>query len=216
MDWFEPLLSIGDYPVSRIEFISVLAGIVAVYLAAREHILTWPIGLINISTAFFIYYSVHLYSDMFLQLYFFGIGIYGWWFWTKEQRTSIPLKWLSKTSRITLALLILICSVLLGYGVSQIHLFLPAVFEHEASYPYADTLVAVGSIVANTLLAKRYIENWILWIFIDLICVYLYLQKELFLIAMEFFLFLGLAFYGLHSWIKMYKHSPTIQSIENA
>lgn len=216
MDWFEPLFSIWEYPVSRIEFISVLAGIVAVYLAARERIMTWPIGLINISTAFFIYYSVHLYSDMFLQLYFFGIGVYGWWFWTKEQRTAIPLKWLSQSSRVILAIIILICSVLLGYAVSQLHLYFPSVFEHEASYPYADTLVAVGSIVANTLLAKRYIENWILWILIDVICVYLYIQKELFLIAAEFFLFLGLASYGLYSWVKLYQYGSSHQSVEKA
>lgn len=204
MDWFQPLFSVWDYPVSYIEFISVIAGITAVYLAARENIFTWPIGLINITTAFFIYYSVHLYSDMFLQFYFFGIGLYGWWFWTQEKRTAVPLKWLSLNSNLILIFVIASCSLGMGYLVSHLHEYSPNLFPKEASFPYADSLVAVASIVANTLLAKRYIENWILWILIDLICIYLYIQKDLYFIALEFLLFLGLAAYGLHSWVRLF------------
>jgi len=203
--WFEEAFSIWEMPVSWIECISVLAGIVAVYLAAKENILTWPIGLVNIATAFFIYYHVHLYSDMFLQIYFFGISLYGWWIWNTEHRAEVPLKWLNRRQRLQQCALLVVCSLLAGWWMTRIHLDFPKAFPHPAAFPYADTLVAIGSILANTLMAKRYLESWILWIAIDVLCVYLYLQKDILLIAMEFLIFLILAIYGFWNWMRLKK-----------
>jgi len=197
------VFSIGTYNVSALELFSVIAGIWAVYLAARENILSWPIGLLNITSAFFIYYQVRLYSDMFLQIYFFGIGIYGWYVWKNEKRANLPLKWLSTNQRFTLAALIAICTLVFGYWMTKIHIQFPSLFPVAAAYPYADTWVAITSIVANTLMAKRYIENWILWIVVDILCVYLYLQKGIAFVSFEFFIFLILACYGLMKWRRM-------------
>lgn len=74
-------------------------------------------------------------------------------------------------------------------------------------------MVAIMSILANTLLAKRIIENWILWIFVDVVCVYLYFQKEILFISFEFLVFLGIAVFGLIEWMKIkntqeYIHVP--------
>ena len=190
--------------VSRIELLSVMAGITAVYLAAKEKILTWPIGLINIATAFFIYYHVHLYSDMFLQIYFFGISIYGWTVWRNEKREKLPLKWMDMQQRVIWALIIAIFSMSLGLFMNKIHFIFPNAFPNPAAFPFADSLVAVASVAANTLMAKRYIENWILWIGIDVICVFLYFEKDIVFIALEFLVFLVLACYGLAEWIRLH------------
>lgn len=197
------VFTIGTYGVSALELFSVITGIWAVYLAAEEKILTWPIGILNIVSAFFIYFHVRLYSDMFLQIYFFGIAIYGWINWKNEKRAQLPLKWLTTIQRIYLAILIAIFTAVLGYFMSQIHIHFPATFPEAAAYPYADTWVAVTSIVANTLMAKRIIENWILWIVVDILCVYLYLQKGIAFVSFEFFIFLILACYGLFKWRRM-------------
>ncbi len=200
MDWFVIVFKLGNYEVSAIELFSVLCGIIAVYLAAREKILTWPIGLLNITSAFFIYYQVRLYSDMFLQIYFFGISLYGWMIWKNETSNKIPLKNLHSKQLIQLVLLILITTWMVGYGMQSIHIYFPELFPQAAAYPYLDSWVAISSIAANTLMAKRYIENWILWILIDILCVYLYLQKGIAFIAFEFFIFLILAGYGWWKW----------------
>lgn len=94
--------------------------------------------------------------------------------------------------------------------MSLIHEFFPTAFPEPAAYPYADTLVAVASIVANTLMARRFIESWVLWIGIDVICVYLYFQKDIKFIAFEFLIFLILAFYGLYSWILLKRKQDQI------
>ncbi len=210
MDWFYPIFHVLSYPVSLLECISVLAGITAVYLAAKENILTWPIGLINIVTAFFIYHNFQLYADMFLQCYFFGIGIYGWFYWKQQKQANIPLKCLRTSQRFWLMMLIVVCTLFLGWFIGSIHLLWQEAFLLPASYPYADTLVAVMSIVANTLMARRFIENWILWIFVNIICVYLYFQKEILFFSIEFLIFLGIAVFGLAEWIRL----KTIQDQE--
>ncbi|MBK9727886.1 MAG: nicotinamide mononucleotide transporter [Saprospiraceae bacterium] len=205
VNWFDPVFTILGYGIPLIEIISVTAGIIAVYFAARENILTWPIGLVNVTTAFFIYYHVQLYSDMFLQLYFFSISIYGWIIWKFEKSNKIPLKYLTSKQRIYISLLILIASYVFGKFIANIHLLFPNLFPTAAVYPYLDSFVAISSIVANTLLAKRIIENWILWILINIICVYLYIQREILFIALEFFIFLGLAIYGIKEWLYLKK-----------
>lgn len=203
MNWFQTVFTIFNYPISLLECISVTAGITAVFFAAKEKIITWPIGLINIITAFFIYYSVQLYSDMFLQCYFFGISIYGWIYWSKEKKENIPLKWLSNKERMYCLLIITVFTFLLGIFISRIHLIWPKSFVLPAAYPWADSLIAISSIVANTLMARRIIENWILWILVDIICVYIYIQKDILFISFEFFVFLLLASFGLFKWIQL-------------
>ena len=206
MNWFQTAFEIIGYPVLWLECISVSTGIIAVYLAAKEKIITWPLGLINIITAFFIYYHVQLYSDMFLQCYFFSISIYGWYYWSREKEKQIPLKWLTTNQRVLLILGMLLSSAILGKIVSQLHLIWPGVFPLPAAYPYMDTLVAIMSIVANTLLAKRIIENWLLWTLVNVLCVYLYIQKEIVFISFEFFVFLGISIFGLFEWMHLKKN----------
>lgn len=194
--------SIIDYPISYIEFVGTIAGIIAVYLAAKSDIKTWPIGLINIVLFFIIFFQVQLYSDMFLQIYFFGISIYGWIFWDKDFKHAVPVKLLSHRDRWIVVGICFFGTIILGYFISRIHEFFPSVFTHPAAYPYADTFVAVASIIANTLMARRILENWILWILVDILCVYLYFTKQIVFVSFEYLVFLGLAIYGYYLWHK--------------
>jgi nicotinamide mononucleotide transporter len=138
---------------------------------------------------------------MFLQLYFFVVTIYGWRNWkiknTSNSITAVDLK----SGMVTLAA-ILIASLLLGYAFSKIHLYLPTFFKAPSAYPFADSLVMVLSIAATILLARKKIETWHLWILVDLMCVFLFLKKGIAFLALEYFLFLGLATYGLINWKK--------------
>lgn len=194
------LFSIGTYGVSVIEFFGTLFGIVAVWLAAKNRILTWPVGLVNIVLFFCIYYQVGLFSDMFLQIYFFGVGVYGWIFWKSENEKKTPIRQLDKHQILKLTLWIFGLSLLCYYFVSNLHEWWPDVFRQEAAFPFWDSLVAVASIFANTLLARRTIDNWPIWILVDLICIILYISKGIYFIAFEFVIFTLLASYGWYQW----------------
>jgi nicotinamide mononucleotide transporter len=201
LDWWNSIFfSVLDYQVSYLECLATMSGLVCVWLAAKNNILTWPVGLINIISSFIIYYQVALYSDVFLQIYFFVTAIYGWYFWHRQKDTLKKITSLTFKSKIAYTFIIMVATVILGYGMSQIHLHFRKLFPVPAAYPYADTLVAVTSIVANFLMAKRVITHWILWIFVDVLACYLYYTKGIKFIALEYVIFTAIASFGLYAW----------------
>ncbi len=189
------------YPISYVELIGTLFGLASVYFASRANILTWGTGIVNEIFLFILFFQVQLYADMFLQIYFFVVTLYGWYKWnakTSENKISET----SFKNKIFLAVTILIGTLISGFLFTNIHLYLPAYFKIQAAYPFTDSFVMISSIVATILLAKKKIENWYLWIAVDLVCVVLYFKKGIFFLSLEYFIFLGLASYGLYHWRK--------------
>ena len=205
LDVKETFFTILGSPVSYVEFIGTVLGLVSVFLAARANILTWPTGIANAIFFLVIFYQIHLYSDMFLQLYFCGMGVYGWFSWKHRAAYDHSLiRTLTNKSRLLLAALIALVTVVVGTLITRIHLVLPQVFDHPATYPYIDTFIAISSILATILLARRIFETWVLWIAVDITSIGLYSVKGVKLIAAEFVIFLALAVLGIYSWYRLW------------
>jgi nicotinamide mononucleotide transporter len=202
------LVTVFGYELSYIEAFGTLFGLICVWLGARENIWNWPVGLLNIIAFFIIFYQVRLYSDMFLQIYFFCIGIYGWIKWTRHRQQDKPVAILSQKRRWTLVFIIIAASIALGFVVKNIHHIAPKIFPVPAAFPFIDSFIAVCSIVANVLLAKRILENWVLWVLIDFICVFVYAIKNVRFISLEYGILLIISAYGLWQWIRLYKAVP--------
>jgi len=166
------------YPISYIELIGTLFGLISVYFASRANILTWSTGIVNVFFLFILFFQVRLYADMLLQVYFFVVTLYGWYSWKKKFKkssvTSIDFK-----TKIWVVVIIGIGTFIAGFLFSNIHLYLQQYFKIEATYPYIDSFVMVLSIVATVLLAQKKIETWYLWIIVDLICVFLFFKKKI-------------------------------------
>lgn len=193
------------YPVSYVELIGTLFGLVSVYYASKANILTWPTGIINELFLFILFFQVQLYADMFLQVYFFVVTLYGWYNWKQAPKfkdvSSISLK-----AKFWLAGAMAIGALFCGYLFSNIHWILPRYFPEKAAYPYADSFIMVSSIVATVFLARKKIETWYLWIIVDLFCVFLFFKRGIFVLGVEYIVFLGLASYGLFNWQKQLRH----------
>jgi nicotinamide mononucleotide transporter len=206
----ETFFTVFENRVSYIEFIGTMLGLISVFLAARANIFTWPTGIMNAIFFLIIFYQIHLYSDMFLQFYFCGMGVYGWFSWKyKAPDQQSAIRTLSNMDRLRLGMFIAAVTLLVGLLISKIHLVLPQIFDHPASYPYVDTFIAISSILATILLARRIFETWVLWILVDLTSIGLYSVKGVKLIALEFCIFLGLAILGIYSWHRLWKQSET-------
>lgn len=189
------------YPISYVELIGTVFGLISVYFASRANILTWSTGIINEAFLFILFFQVHLYADMFLQVYFFVVTIYGWYNWntaTIENKISA----INSKARWITAVIIIVGSIISGLLIKNIHLYLPNYFKIAASYPFTDSFVMLLSVVATVLLAKKKIENWHLWILVDAICVILYFKKGVYFLSLEYLIFFGLASYGLYNWKK--------------
>ncbi len=202
----ETFFTVFDHPVSSVEFIGTVLGLISVFLAARANIFTWPTGIANAIFFLVIFYQIQLYSDMFLQMYFCCMGVYGWFTWKyRAEHKQSAIRNLNNTNRLRLTALIAAAVLVIGTLISQIHLLLPQIFEKPASYPYIDTFIAVSSVLAVILLARRIFETWVLWILVDITSIGLYFVKGVKLIAVEYVIFLGLAVLGILSWYRLWK-----------
>jgi nicotinamide mononucleotide transporter len=189
------------YPISYVEMIGTLFGFISVYLATKTNILTWGTGIINELFLFILFFQVQLYADMFLQVFFFAVTLYGWYNWKQIPKENSITKTELKT-KILLLSAIVVGTAIVGFLISNIHMYLPLYFKTEASYPYADSFVMTMSIVATILLAQKKIETWYLWIVVDIVCVFLFYKKGIAFLALEYFVFLGFATYGFLNWKK--------------
>lgn len=194
------------YPLSYVELVGTLFGLISVYYASRANVLTWPTGIINEIALAILFYQVQLYADMFLQVYFFIVTIFGWYHW-RSNTADVPIKRLSKKGIQWYSISLVIGTIVLGTLIQQLHVWLPVWFPAPAAWPYTDSFVTVASILATMLLAKKKLENWICWIIVDVISVILYLVKGIYFLSLEYVIFLGLASWGLWQWRKKLKYA---------
>lgn len=200
-----------NYPMSYVEFFGTIFTGWSVYLAAKNKVLTWPTSILGIILYAFLFYQIQLYSDLIEQIYYFITGFWGWWLWThpkakESEKNSKELKvdFVKQKTNIIAALLIIILTIGTGYLMSRIHIFFPSLFPIAASFPYLDAFTTVMSFTATIYLATRKIENWYLWIIVDIIGVGLYFQKGVVFLSLLYFAFLINAIRGYLEWKKIY------------
>ncbi|MFN2566748.1 MAG: nicotinamide riboside transporter PnuC [Gemmatimonadaceae bacterium] len=183
--------------MSPIEVVAVVATLLSVWLSVRRNILTWPTGIVGVSAYFVVFLRARLYADMALQVLFFVQCCYGWWAWHRgEQRAELPIRRLSTRGRIGVLATVALAAWTAGTLLSR---------HTNASAPYWDAAASVLSIVANQLLARRVLENWVLWIAADTLYVGIFAWKELYLSAGLYALFLGMVIAGLRRWTCEYR-----------
>lgn len=208
MDFFSveyTVFTVLDYPVSLIELVGTLFGLLSVIFASRTNILTWSTGIVNEFCLFLLFFQIQLYPDMFLQVFFFGATIFGWYQWRKPQK-ELRISFSDRKQWMIYLALIAGLTIVSGAFFAEIHQLLPSFFKEKAALPYLDSFVMVSSVVATILLAKKRIETWYLWIAVDITCTFLYMYRGVYFLAIEYAVFLGIATYGLSNWLKMHRN----------
>ncbi|MFC5404025.1 nicotinamide riboside transporter PnuC [Cohnella soli] len=194
--WLAAFTAIGYYTSSTtLEIVATTTGLLCVWLTARENLWAWPISLVNVVCFFYMFMDVKLYADMSLQVFFFALSAYGWIVWaTKRGNAKVrPTRRLSR--RTALALIVFLVAATWAWG---------ALLQHhtDASIPYMDAFVATLSLIAQFLLSYKVLENWYVWIFVDVLSIGMYFYKDLNTIALLYVVYLGIATMGLISWRK--------------
>ncbi len=206
--------TLWNYQMSWIELLGTIFGLWSVWLAVKEKILTWPIGIVNIFFFFLVFYQVQLYSDMTEQVYYLATTVYGWLLWTRPTRFArrqkireMPVTALSRKSRLETLLGGAIAVTGLTLFMLNVHLLLPALFPIPAAFPFWDALSTVGSFIAQFIMARKKLEAFPIWIGVDVVNITLYVATGIYLIAVEYVLFLVLAIMGFARWRKGYRES---------
>ncbi|NJN43066.1 MAG: nicotinamide mononucleotide transporter [Flammeovirgaceae bacterium] len=197
--------------MSYIEFFGTIAGFIAVWLASKANIWSWPIGIINVTLFFFLFFQVQLYPDMFLQAFFFVTNLIGWWRWThpktgeEDQKKELKVSWMPRKQLVIVFLGGLVGTLLMGSMASRLHEWIPTIFSKPSAFPYLDSFVTVMSIITTFLMIQKKIECWILWILIDVVATYMYFAKGIKFVGIEYLVFCFIAGYGLWNWIKEHR-----------
>lgn len=179
------------------EITGVITGLLCVYLAAKNVIWNWPFAIVSVSIYIFIFFEARLFADMGLQVYLLMMNIYGWYYWSRQPATASkpPVVRLKKKAAILTAAGIILTTVFLG-----------SVLKYTpASYPYLDSFCAACSLAAQVLLARKVLENWLIWIFVDVIYVGIYIFKDLHLTAAMYAIYVVLALIGYLDWKKEWR-----------
>ena len=182
---------------SWLEVTGVITGLICVYLAAINNIWNWPVAIISVAIYIFIFFDSRLYADMGLQVYFLITNFYGWYYWGKRlpDEKKIPVVRITKKEIALSAVAIVIFTFILGTLLKYT----------PASYPYIDSFCTACSLVAQVFLARKVLENWLIWIFVDIVYVGVYVFKDLHLTALMYAIYVGIALLGYIDWKKDWK-----------
>lgn len=178
-----------------IEAIATVFGVLAVWLVVRRHILCWPTGLVQVILYVWIFYEAKLYSDMILHVIYIFLQIYGWYNWLHGgvEKKELPVTVVRPAALGNWALLTVTGTAVWG--------FLMARFT-DASFPYPDAFTTVASLIAQWLTTKKKLESWLFWIVVDVVAVFIYWYKGLYLTTGLYLIFLVLATMGYFAWRK--------------
>jgi len=192
---------------SLLEIVGVITGLLCVVLAALNNIWNWPIAIISVGIYIFIFMQSRLYADMGLQIYFLVTNIYGWYFWSRNTATEIkiPVKLITSRQTIISVLIIAVATPSLGFLLINLA---PILHYQPASYPYLDSFCTACSLVAQVFLTRKVLENWLIWIFVDIIYVGVYIFKGLDATAFMYAIYVPIALLGYIDWRKDYKKQP--------
>jgi nicotinamide mononucleotide transporter len=178
---------------SALEWLAVLTGFACVWLAARESLLNFPIAIVSCLLYILIYYQKALYADSGLQVMFIALSAYGWYEWLYGGRNQTPLAIAHTTAAEWGLGAGFIAVFTAGFGYYLAH-------HTDSSFPYLDSFTTGTSLVAQFLLMRKRLENWWLWLLVDVIYVPVLWVKELYPTSLLYALYLGLAAYGYWQW----------------
>lgn len=179
-------------PFTAADIAGFVTGALCVWLVVRQHVLNFPIGMLNNLFFLILFIDVHLFADAGLQVIYFGLAIWGWWLWTHggTNRTELPVSRITRTEIVGCVLVFVA-----GYAA-----LVPILTAAGGALPPVDAATTIASLIAQYLLNRKRIESWHVWIAVDVVYVPLYLHRGLPLTALLYLGFIGLCISGLVSW----------------
>jgi nicotinamide mononucleotide transporter len=177
------------------EILGFITGAVSVWLAVREHVWNWPVGIANGACFLALFWGSGLYANAALQVLYIGLGAYGWWRWLHGGASRTPLNVRHTSPREAVALAVV--TALTGAA-------LVALLGRSAgsTMPFWDGVTTALSLTATYMLTAKLLEHWWVWIAADAIYVPLYASSQLYLTSLVYALFLAMCIAGLVRWTR--------------
>ncbi|MCB1455044.1 MAG: nicotinamide mononucleotide transporter [Nitratireductor sp.] len=183
----------GMFGTRAIEIVAAVFGFVNVVLIIRRSMWNYPFGIAMVILYGWIFFEARLYSDALLQIFFLVIQIFGifWWLKGRDDTGLVMARDLPAQSAGLTALTALLATLALGYVMHR---------WTDAALPYWDASTTVLSVIAQVLMARRYVQSWLVWIAVDVLAIGIYITKDLTPTATLYTIFLCLSVAGYMRW----------------
>lgn len=185
--------------MGAVEWLAAALGVVNIALLVRRSVWNYVFGMAMVVLYGFVFWNQRLYAEAGLQVFFFVAQGWGWWLWLRSlgdaagKAKAVPVRWLDPMSRVVWTVATLAIALNLGLVLTRFT---------NASMPYADAAIAGASVTAQILLAFRRIENWLVWIVVDVAAVALYINRGLYPTAALYSVLLVMSAIGLREWMR--------------
>jgi len=191
--------------MSATEILGFVTGAASVWLAVRENVWNWPIGIANSAFFLVLFWASHLYANALLQILYIALGLYGWWNWLRggTGHTALSVRRVRRVEAVVLFGATVATAVALKFTLDEFT---------DNSAPLWDGLTVALSLTATYMLTVKVLESWWIWIVTDLIYIPLCAATHLYLTSVVYGLFLTMCIVGLVKWTRAYRASELDRS----
>ncbi len=181
---------IGNY----IEILGVITSLIYLYFSVRQIIWLWPFGILSSALFILIFFNSKFYADMGLQVYYLGVSVYGWFYWSRgksSDQSRRPVSRISGKLGIVLSGAFLVCLLVIVFILKS---------YTDSDVPWGDSFTTAASIIATWMLARKILEHWLVWILVDGVAAGLYIYKGLYPTTFLYILYSIISVTGFIQW----------------
>jgi nicotinamide mononucleotide transporter len=185
---------------------AVVLGIAYLLLVVRESLWCWYAAFISTSIFLYLFWDVNLLMESALQVYYLVMAVYGWWHWRSGESNHA-----GENNELAISTWPLRTHLLAIAGVLLASLLSAELLKHytQAALPLLDSFTTWGSILTTWMVTRKILENWLYWLVIDSVSIYLYLDRELYLTALLFMAYIVIVIIGYRKWLLHYRQTSS-------
>ena len=186
------------FNINPFELIAVVTGIISVWLAKKENVWLYPVGVISVVLWIYLCWIGSLFGQSVINLFFFAMNVYGWYNWLRRDENNQPNVVINSNTKNQNILMIFASVVLSGL----IYFMLLPLQEENALMEFIvlESIITALNFVAMWLMAWKRLEHWLLWIIGDIMCIPLFIHKDYPLGVIQFLVFIVIAYLGYKEW----------------
>ncbi len=180
---------------SLIEYLAFASLVLYVYYATKQKAIAWLLSLAGLILFVVINYRASLYGEIPLQGVYLLMSLYGWYQWRYggKNQTNLPVSLTSLNLWVVLIITGILGTIFLGHVLST---------YTAMAIPYWDASTTAFSLVGTWMLARKKLENWVVWLIVDSAYTWIYVEKGLFLVTLLYFLYVVFSVVGLFRWYR--------------
>jgi len=194
--WLQNALNAAQ-SMSPLEVTAVTFALAYVLLAVKENVLCWLFAFLSTAIYTVLFWNVSLLMESALNVYYMAMAVYGWYQWTRggsngdDRPHALAVQSMTALQHVLVIVFITVFSLVSGYLLTG---------HSSAAWPYIDSFTTWASVVTTYLVARKYLQNWLYWIVIDAVSIFLYIDRGLHLTALLFVAYVVIAMVGYFKW----------------